>query len=448
MALVSESSPNPKKPEIANSNEFPNNGAGRKIRLHGVVVTENELHDYMLNLIHNEGITGTKALSQRIGKKERQTKRILDQMAFLGKIELDANNRLVKTVKQVDAEFQEKMFTSTSKFKNIPEIKKFNEKAIQRGVKKATLQQYNSSLKIIFKTMKTNPASVIVSKSSAEEFFMNYTVEAKKLYPQYKDAPQSHRTAYRIFLDSVAGISYGHGMAKGVGFGSHHASFQKYAGAHIPLDVCDDLQKMMLADNEIRVYTWFTTGIMTAGRSGAIASMTWDKINLFLDDFRLDQFETKDDSAGHVHLGEFGEWKHKFPPKELYQILLNWKKANPQFEKFVWFEDAGNDVSNRSRAKKVRQDVIPKLREYLHKVEDRLDSLTKEYIFKAKKSGHVNRHTFAQLMRNAGASDDEIAFAGGWKSKQTISWYSSVSEEEKQKSKKLIGDIFAKGDQN
>lgn len=429
------------------SEQTTKSNAGRKIRLHGNPVTETELHQYVLNLIKNEGITGTKALSEKIGKKERQTKRIIDQMAFLGLVETDPNTgRLLKTVKQERAEFDQKLLESKDKFIKIPEIHKFIEKAIQRNVSKNTLQQYLSSLRTIFRVMKTNPASVIVSRHSAEEFFANYAVIARELYPQYKDAPQPHRTAYRIFLDSVANISYGHGMAKGVGFGSHHANFQKYAGVHIPLDVFADLQKMMLEDKEFQTYTWLTTGIMTAGRSSAIASMTWDKINLFLDDFRLDQFETKDNRAGHIHLSQFGEWKHKFPPTELYHVLLKWKNDNPKFSKFVWFEDGGNDKSNLSRAKKVRESVIPKLKQYLHKVEDRLDPLTKEYIFKAGKSGHVNRHTFAQLMKEKGATDEEIAFAGGWKSTQTIAWYSSISEADKIKSKNLVANIFSKGD--
>ena len=428
-------------PELTKSN------AGRKIRLHGNPVTQKELHEYVLNLIKNEGITGTKKLSEKIGKKERQTKRIIDEMAFLNLVETDPiTGRLVKTAIQERTEFDLKLLESKDKFRQLPEIKKFIQKATQRGVKKGTLQQYLSSLKIIFSTMKTNPASVIVSRTSAEEFFANYAVEARKLYPQYKDAPQAHRTSYRIFLDSVANISYGHGMAKGVGFGSHHANFQKYAGVHIPIDVCNDLMQMMLDDNELMVYTWFCTNIMTAGRSGAVALMTWDKINLFENDFRLDQFETKDDTAGHIFLGLFGEWKHKYPPIELYHILLKWKNANPKFSRFIWFEDAGNDISNRHLARQVRNFIIPKLKEYLHRVEDRLDELTKEYVFKAGKGGHLNRHTFAQLMKNKGASDDEIAFAGGWKSKQTIAWYSTISEDEKAKSRKIVGDIFAKGD--
>lgn len=430
LALVSEQTPK-------------SNGAGRKTRLHGRVVTDKELHDYVLNLIKNENITGTKTLSQKIGKQPRQTKRILNQMAFLGLIKQDSNTgRLVKTEIQENVKFNEQLFEDN--FKKIPEIRKFIEKAQTRGVKTKTLYHYVSSLKIIFKTMKTNPASVLVSQRSAEEFFQNYIPVAKKLYPQFKDVPQAHRVSYRVFLASVGNISYGHGMAKGLGFGSHHASFQKYAGAHIPLDVCTDLQKMMLADNELFVYTWFSIGIMTGARTGGISSMIWDKINLFLDDFRLDQFETKDDSAGHLHLGEFGEWKHKFPPKELYQILLNWKNANPSFSKFLWFEDGDSDKANKQNSIKCRKHVIPKLKKYLHRVEDRLDTLTKEYVFEAGEAGHLNRHTFAQLMRNAGASKSEIAFAGGWKSEQTIDWYTSISEDEKSKSRKALAGIFSK----
>ena len=417
------------------------NGAGRKIRLHSSVVTQSEMHQYVLNLIKNDNITGTKAIGQRIGKKERQTKRILDQMAFSGLIEQDPNTgRLVKTQKQEKIEFDERLFDD--KFNTIPEIKKFIEK--NQRVKPKTLQGYLSALKQIFKNTKTNPASVLVSKTSSEEFFKNYEILCKTLYPKKQDAPQNQRVAYRQFIADVGGFVYPHGGAREYGFGSHHASFQKYAGCHIPLDVCNDLQEMMLEDKEFLVYTWFCTGIMTGARTGGMASMTWDKVNLFLEDFRLDQFETKDNRSGHLHLGQFGEWKHKFPPKELYHILLKWKNDNPQFSKFLWFEDGGSDKKNLIQVKKIAVYVIPKLKKYLHRVEDRLDTLTKEYCFEAGEAGHLNRHTFAQLMRNAGASKSEIAFAGGWKSEQTIDWYTSISEDEKSKSRKVLAEIFSK----
>lgn len=288
------------------------NGAGRKIRLHGRVVSEDELYKYVLNLIKNENVTGTKALSERIGKKERQTKRILDQMAFLKLIEQDPQTgRLVKTAKQEKVEFDARLFEKD--FNKIPEIKLFIEK--NQRIKPVTLGCYLSHLKKIFTTMKTNPASVLVSKNSAEEFFINYEQECRTLYPKKKDAPQGQRVAYRQFIADVGGFVYAHGGAKEFGFGSHHENFQKYAGCHIPLDVCADLQKMMLADKEFLIYTWFSVGIMTGARTGGIASMVWDKVNLFENDFRLDQFETKDNRAGHLHLGQFGEWKHKFNKK-------------------------------------------------------------------------------------------------------------------------------------
>ena len=427
-------------PELSKSN-----GAGKKIRIHGRVVTESEIHEYILNLINNEKIGKINELSKKIGKGVKQTKRYLIQMQFLNLIELDpVTNRLIKSKIQENIEINERLF-ELDEFRKIPEITKFIEKSIKRGCKPKTILGYTSSLKIIFQMMKTHPSSALTSKSAYEEFFENYVIVAKERYTHLKDAPHNHRVAYRVFGDTVAGYSYGHGMAKGFGFGSHHASFQKYAGSHILLDVCQDLQKMMLADKEFLVYTWFSTGIMTGGRTSAVATMIWEKIIMDIENFSLDQFETKDDSAGHQHLGEFGEWKHKFPPKELYNILLKWRNENPKFSKFLWFEDSGNDKQNIRNSQRCREYVIPKLKEYLHRVEDRLDSLTKEYVFVAGESGHLNRHTFAQLLKNAGATDDQIAFQGGWKSKQTIGWYCSISQDEKQKSRKLIADVFSNG---
>ena len=417
------------------------NGAGRKMRLRGRPVTSEEMYDEIRKFI-DEGITGTKALGDKIGKKESQTKRYLLDMGFRGLVDLDPiTGRLIKTKKQQDQEFDARLLDD--KFTQIPSIKKFIYECRTKGNSKNTISSYISSLKKIFRKMKTNPDSVILSKESAQGFFKNYKAVWIEEHPNDKEPSQSHRTAYRIFLGNVGSLSYPHGGAKGFGFGSHHKNFQKYKEAHIPVDVFYDLSKMILEDKEYAVYTWLNTAVMTAGRSGAIASMTWDRINLFKEDFRIDQFETKDNSAGHEHLGELGEWKHKYPPVELYEILLDWKNNHaPKNSKFVWFEDKEKDVSNRRQCEVVRNEIIPKLKEYLEKVRDRLSPITQEYVFKAGRAGHLNRHTFAQLLRNKGLSNSEIAFAGGWKSAQTVDWYCGISEDEKVKARKAIADAF------
>ena len=41
------------------------------------------------------------------------------------------------------------------------------------------------------------------------------------------------------------------------------------------------------------------------------------------------------------------------------------------------------------------------------------------------------RHTFAQILKNNGCTDEEIAEGGGWRGTQTISWYSAMPESKK-----------------
>jgi len=426
---------------VSNTSSSDNN-KGRKIRLFGRKISEDELHAYVKKLIDEKNITGTSAIAREIGKTPRHTKRILDQMAFLKIIEVDPiTNRLIKTQEQIDLS----SYTSLKqkKFNEIREIQTFISEAKARGVKLNTLRGYCSTLRQIFNFMKTHPRVPIVSRNSAIEFGKNL----KKAYvtenPQRKETPQHWRVTLRVYLDSVGGISFGHGMAKGHGFGSHHGKFGAYAGVHIPIPVCKKLQKLMLDAKDYEAHTFFSLGIFTGGRTGANSSMTWERVHLDESDFILYQHETKDDGAGHIHLGTAGEWKKKTPPMELLTILKDWRDRNPKKSRFLWFEDKGNDISNRKAISKFKHEIIPKLRKYLEQVRSDLDALTQEYIFVAGEVGHVNRHTFAQLLRERGLSSAQIANAGGWKSAEIVDkWYTSISKKETEETRIVLNSLM------
>ena len=157
----------------------------------------------------------------------------------------------------------------------------------------------------------------------------------------------------------------------------------------------------------------------------------------------LYQHETKDDDAGHMHLGLAGEWKKKTPPMELLNILKEWRDANPKKSKFLWIEDKGDDILNRKAITKFRNKVIPNLRKYLEQVRNDLDALTQEYVFVAGEVGHVNRHTFAQLLREKGQSSAQIAIAGGWKSAEIVDrWYTAISKKEREETRNVMNTMM------
>jgi len=72
----------------------------RPLLLHGRESTEEEIFEYVLDLI-GSGITGTTALSKEIGKDVRTVRRYLVRMAKMGKIKLDSHSgRLEQNVAQ------------------------------------------------------------------------------------------------------------------------------------------------------------------------------------------------------------------------------------------------------------------------------------------------------------------------------------------------------------
>jgi len=396
--------------------------AGRAIRLHGKKVTKIELHNYILDLIENENITGTDDLSKQLGKTPKQTRRYLVEMAQEGKITLDADTgRLQKTQKAINLEKFEKL--TQDDFGQIREISRWMNNLT---CKPKIAANYKYALKRFFDKILTTPASALTSKQAF--------IETWKTFKQIHDADvgaghdQIYRVAYRSLGDEFD-FHINLALGKKIGLTSKHDSYKKYAGAALQTALTKIIGKEMLENKDYEVYTWFRTGVRTGGRTGAIATMTWDKIVFDENNFEVAQHETKD-ARGDNWLGEDGEWQIKLPAIDLLKVLKHWKSHDESpNSKFVWFEDKGNDIANRKAAQKVRERVIKKLRTYLEKHYDEMDILTREYA--QLEPGHLLRHTFAQLLRDEGATSDQIQTAGCWKSAETVAWYTAAGTKEK-----------------
>lgn len=352
-------------------------------------------------------------------------------MESLGMLTLDNNSGgVAKTTAQQEADKLEAI--DLDKFGQIPEIKFWMDECKSRGITAGTIQSYFNNVKRIFKVNPTNPKYVVASRANALEFWKNYLLKIREQTGKLK-ASQPDRVAFKNLIDSF-GISFGHKMGAKHGLGSEHDSYKKYAGVNI-VKFIPRLSEDMLANKEFDTYLWFRLGLRTGARSSAIASMTWDRIYFDNKDaagnplFKLEQHETKD-KQGHYHLGINGDWKVKFPNGEIKELLLEWKAAHPEFRRFVFFEDAGQDTLNKAKARCIHQKYATRLATYYKSILDELDPLTKEYLLK--RPDHMMRHNFAQMCKDAGMTDEEISIAGGWRGTQTIGWYSAIAAEKQQ----------------
>lgn len=403
---------------------------GRAIRLHGKKISEKEMFDYLLDAI-NQGITQINKLAAHCGKTPKQIRRYLKKMESLNLVSFLESGRLdvSQEAKQL-AEFEK---LSQDDFMKIPEIARWWSNLSCRPRTKMT---YKSGLKQIFDRMSTHPRTVLVSKQAFIEFWSNF----KKLNDQERGKGHDHefRIAYRSLGDEFD-YHISLSLGKKIGLTSAHDSFKKYAGAAISAKTTQKIGKAMLQDGEIILYTWFRTGVRTGARSGAIATMTWDKIVLDEENFQVAQHETKDD-RGDEYLGEPGEWQIKEPPLDLLKTLKWWKshELSPA-SRFVFFEDKGSDSENRVAARKVRESLIPKLRNYYQKFYDEMDILTREYA--EIEPGHLMRHTAAQLLKEEGATVEEIMQAYKWKSAETVSWYTAATQKEKENIRNMQNNI-------
>lgn len=406
--------------------------AGRAIRLHGKKVSYEELESYILDLIDN-GVTGTDALSKQLGKTPKQTRRYVLMLAENGKLSLNSETkRLEKTQKTVNLEKFEKL--SGDDFGKIREISRWLNNLT---VKPRIAAGYKSNLKHIFNVLQTHPSSVLVSKQSFVEHWKTF----KKLNDAEMGTGHDHgyRIAYRSLGDEFD-FHINLSLGKKIGLTSGHDSYKKYAGAALSTALTKKIGMEMLQDGEVKLYCWFRTGVRTGGRTGAIATMTWNKIVLDENNFEVIQHETKD-PRGDIWLGEDGEWQKKLPAKDLLEVLKFWKNHNdsPKNSHFVWFDDTGSDIGNRKAATKIKGEIIPKLRSYLEKHYSEMDILTREYA--NEEPGHLLRHTFAQLLRDEGATKEEIQIAGCWKSGETVEWYTGASTKEKANIRKFQNDV-------
>ena len=414
------------------------NGAGRKIRSFGSVISKETRKQDLINAVKKcEGRPSHSKIGKMIGLGARQTGRWIEELVFEGKLQKDSTGRLIVTIKQEKQEFDLRLLDDD--FNNIPEIAKFIELK-KDEVEPSTLTSYLCTLKKIFKLTKTHPRVPLSSYEASQQFFKS----VKKAYfeenPEKTKVPSNFRTGYRRFLDDVGHISYGHGSAKKYGFGSEHDSFKKYAGTIIPKLTCDKISQKMLDDKEFLAYYWFNVGIMTGPRSSGMETMVWERVNLFEDNFRLDQHEPKVKKNNDIHLGINGGWIEKLPPLKLLEILKEYKENHaPKNSRFVWFEDKGDDKSNRKEARRIRDSVIPKIKSYILEFSDDLTPLTLDYA--KSHAGHLLRHTFAQTLKNAGLSDEQIAKMGGW-DPQTVSWYCSIPESEKREGQNILSGIW------
>ena len=88
---------------------------------------------------------------------------------------------------------------------------------------------------------------------------------------------------------------------------------------------------------------------------------------------------------------------------------------------------------NRNEAKFLEEfmkEMTRKLRKYFEKIADKVDPLTREYMFK--KPGHLMRHTLAQQMKDGGMTNEEIADAFGWRTPAIVgTWYCKTLDKKK-----------------
>ena|GEM_PF-2083677 len=371
------------------------------------------------------GVFSTSELASRLGRSRRQIRRYLVTMGSSGLVPLDTNTgRLIH-----------KPINNKSNFRNIfaenPIIVKWIDDCIARQVKPLTIQRYVGSVRYMFNLIQANPKDVVSSKNSAIEFWTKFMVEYRKRNPTKGN--QGYRTSFRNLLASHE-IVFAPKMGKVYGLSASHDNFGSNAGVHFTSEIISEIGNLMLQAGDFRTYVWWRIGLRTGARNKAISKMVWERI--YLDDFdketgsfRLEQHETKD-PRGQWFLGENGEWKMKYVPFEIRDLLLQWKKSQMGKSRFVWFADGDSDEQNKNNAK--REAILTKIKfkAYYKKIYHKLDPRTKEYV--NKRPTHILRHTLAQQMKNAGLTDEEIAVMFGWRSSNIVgTWYTMISDKKR-----------------
>lgn len=327
--------------------------------------------------------------------------------------------------KKNDIQFQ---WLVENQFAKIPVIAKWVNDCVARDVESDTIYQYVRAIRYMFNMVKADPKDVVASKKSAMEFWTKFKVQYRMKNPQKGN--RVYRVSFRNLLASHD-IVFAPRMTNMYGLSSAHDNLGAHAGVSFSPEIIAELGKMMLEDKEFDVYAWFRTALRTGARHKAVSKMRWDRV--YFDEknedgsesFKLEQHETKD-KRNHWFLGENGDWKIKYPPLEIKELLLE-LKARSGYSVFLWFEDGGSDEQNRRNAEKVADTMLQKFKYYYQKIAHKLDPHTREYMLK--RPTHLLRHTFAQQLKNGGVTDEGIAIMGGWRTTQTVGiWYSNISE--------------------
>jgi hypothetical protein len=418
--------PQENKTEHLDFSKYPfSQNPGYKITLHGKKVHKDKVYLHIKDLIDKE-TTNVTVLADKIGRTRKQTRRYIVDMARIGMIKLNPDTR--KIVKENPSEYA---WLLKNNFAKIPEISKWMDDCVARQVTPHTMYQYMTTVRYIFNKINASPKDAVSSKKSAIEIWTRFIVARRKEKPSA--GTHAFRICYKNFIASHE-IIFPPRMGKAYGLSSAHDNNAIYAGVSLSPDVISDIGKMILDDGDFALYVWWRIGLRTGGRKSAISTMTWNRV--YFDEknedgsesFKLEQHETKD-PRGHYHIGVNGEWKTKYPPLDLKQLLLEWKSkcGNP---KFLWFVDNGSDYENRVRARKIGITMSKKLGTYYEKVEDRVDPLTYQYM--RRMPSHLMRHILAQHMKEAGFTNEEIAESFGWRTSSIVgTWYTKTSEKKR-----------------
>lgn len=367
-----------------------------------------------------DGVVRTKDIATTINRTERQTRRYLIEMSKMKMIQLTESKRLDKTSDQLKK--QHFHILSKDEFVTIPEIRRWVDGCIARGVKATTINVLRNHLKFIFNYMSESPCNVLCSKKDALDFWVRFASEFRQSRPTV--GTHNYRAAYRNLL-AAHDITFANRMGAVYGLSAKNDREAQYAGVHLTSKVTKKIGDLILQNNDFALYVWWRLGLRTGARSGALATMTWDKIYFYSDDFKLEQHETKD-VRGHFHLGENGEWKTKYLSEDMKKLLLQWKSVCPD-KRFLWFADTNSDVQNRIRSRSVQTKMARGLKKYYSMVSDDVDSLTYHYM--QIMPDHIMRHTLVQQMKNAGFTNEDIADSFGWRSADIVkNWYSKPSE--------------------
>ena len=222
-----------------------------------------------INELISDGVIRTKDISEKINRSERQTRRYLVAMSKQKMITLTDSQRLEKSQDQI----QKHHFNTISRdrFVQIPEIKKWIDGCLARGLKFKTISRYISYAKFIFNFMSENPSNVLLSKDEAIKFWVSFAADFRRHSPS--KGTQCYRVTYKNLL-AAHNIFFANRMGKMYGLSSAHDKFVPYAGVSFTSDVTKKISNLILQDGNFVLYVWWRIALRTGARSSAISTMT------------------------------------------------------------------------------------------------------------------------------------------------------------------------------